>query len=122
MKKRKLAVIAVLAAALCLSSCGTSTFESVNQSAGSYSGENAGNGYYDSYASEETEAKSADEEYSGDAAAAGDAGDPGSGDSALRAQDGQKIVYTGTDAGIRQIRGQHQSQDQRSRRLFRIGE
>ena len=95
MKKRKLAVIAVLAAALCLSSCGTSTFESVNQSAGSYSGENAGNGYYDSYASEEAEAKSADEEYSGDAAAAGDAGDPGSGDSALRAQDGQKIVYTG---------------------------
>ena len=92
MKKRKLAVIAVLAAALCLSSCGTSTIDSATQSAGSYSGENAENGYYDSYASEEAEAKSADEEYSGDAAAAGDAGDPGSGDSALRAQDGQKIV------------------------------
>ena len=95
MKKRKLVVIAVLAAALCLSSCGTSTIDSATQSAGSYSGENAENGYYDSYASEEAEAKSADEEYSGDAAAAGDAGDPGSGDSALRAQDGQKIVYTG---------------------------
>ena len=90
MKKRKLTALAVLAVVLCLNGCGASSHGSAPAS-GSYKEESAG-GYYDNYASEEAAAESEEGDYS---AEAGDAGDAGTNDSALRAQDGQKIVYTG---------------------------
>ena len=90
MKKRKLTALAVLAVVLCLNGCGASSHGSAPAS-GSYKEESAG-GYYDNYASEEAAADSAEGDYE---AEAGDAGDAGTNDSALRAQDGQKIVYTG---------------------------
>ena len=90
MKKRKLTALAVLAVVLCLNGCGASSHGSAPAS-GSYKEESAG-GYYDNYASEEAAADSAEGDYE---AEPGDAGDAGTNDSALRAQDGQKIVYTG---------------------------
>lgn len=89
MKKRKLTTIAVLAVVLCLNGCGASSQDSAPASS-SYKEEAAG-GYYDQYASEETAADSDEGEYDAGAGA----GEPGTNDSALRAQDGQKIVYTG---------------------------
>ena len=93
MKKRKLAAITILAAALCLSGCGGSS-----SSNGAYHKEQAaGSSYEESYARED--AMMAAEAESADAAAGDYAGDytadGGETDSALRAQDGQKIVYTG---------------------------
>ena len=91
MKKLKLTAVAVLAAALCLSGCGGTSHSS--EATASYKEEAASDsaaGSYDQYVAEE--AVAADEESYGEA---GDA-DTGSGDSALRAQDGQKIVYTGS--------------------------
>jgi len=93
MKKRKLAAITILAAALCLSGCGGSS----SSNGAYYKEQAAGSSYEESYAREDAmmaaEAESAD-------AAAGDyaedyTADGGENDSALRAQDGQKIVYTG---------------------------
>ena len=84
MKKMKLAVIALLAAALCLSGCGGSS-----QSMGSttsYKEEAAAGDYAYDYAAAESAAMEEGEENTADS---------GSEDSALRAQDGQKIVYTG---------------------------
>ena len=96
MKKRKLTVIAVLATALCLSGCGASSSGSVPAS-GSYKEETT-SGSYSNYASEEavaeTDAENAD--YAAEAGKAGEPGDAGTSESALRQQDGQKIVYTGT--------------------------
>ena len=95
MKKRKLTVIAVLATALCLSGCGASSSGSVPAS-GSYKEETT-SGSYSNYASEEavaeTDAENAD--YAAEAGKAGEPGDAGTSESALRQQDGQKIVYTG---------------------------
>ena len=88
MKKRKLTAIAVLAVVLCLNGCGAASHNDAPASS-SYKEEQAG-GYYDSYASEETA-----EAEEGDYGAEPGAGEPGENDSALRAQDGQKIVYTG---------------------------
>lgn len=87
MKKFKLAAAAFLAVSLCLTSCGGSS--NMNSSA-SYKEEAgaAGDYAYESYAAEEAMAMADGEEYTA-----------GSGseakESALRAQDGQKIVYTG---------------------------
>ena len=88
MKKSKLTAIAVLAVVLCLNGCGAASHNDAPASS-SYKEEQAG-GYYDSYASEETA-----EAEEGDYGAEPGAGEPGENDSALRAQDGQKIVYTG---------------------------
>ena len=84
MKKYKLAAVAVLAASLCLSGCGGSS----NTSSASYKEEAgaAGDYAYESYAAEESAQMAEGEEYTADG---------GTTDSALRAQDGQKIVYTG---------------------------
>ena len=93
MKKRKLAAITILAAALCLSGCGGSS----SSNGAYYKEQAAGSSYEESYARED--AMMAAEAESADAAAGDYAGDytadGGETDSALRAQDGQKIVYTG---------------------------
>lgn len=92
MKKRFIG-IAIVSIALCLSGCGNSA-----GSSGSYSEETydqVGNSYaakeaaYDSYA-EEAEVDA------GGYMMEGDAADTDNEESALRAQDGQKIVYTGS--------------------------
>ena len=93
MKKRKLTVIAVLAAALCLSGCGASSNNSAPAS-GSYKEETTSDSY-NGYASEEAVADTAEADYEGEAGKAGEPGDAGTSESALREQDGQKIVYTG---------------------------
>lgn len=88
MKKFKLAAVAVLAASLCLTACGGSSgtnSASYKQEAGAAAGDYA----YESYAAEEAAEMADGEEY------AGDTGSGGSKESALREQDGQKIVYTG---------------------------
>ena len=89
MKKFKLAAIAVLAASLCLTGCGGAS----NSNSASYKEESGAAGDYayesyagESYAAEETAQMAEGEEYTADG---------GSTESALRAQDGQKIVYTG---------------------------
>ena len=86
MRKIKLAAIAVLAVSLCLTGCGGSS----NMNSAAYKEETAAAGdyAYDSYAAEEAVAMAEGEEYKAD-------GGSGSTESALRAQDGQKIVYTG---------------------------
>lgn len=86
MRKIKLAAIAVLAVSLCLTGCGGSS----NMNSAAYKEETAAAGdyAYDSYAAEEAVAMAEGEEYKSD-------GGSGSTESALRAQDGQKIVYTG---------------------------
>lgn len=86
MRKIKLAAIAVLAVSLCLTGCGGSS----NMNSAAYKEETvaAGDYAYDSYAAEEAVAMAEGEEYKSD-------GGSGSTESALRAQDGQKIVYTG---------------------------
>ncbi len=93
MKKRKLMVIAVLATALCLSGCGASSSNSAPAS-GSYKEETT-SGSYSNYASEEAVADTEDADYAAEAGKAGEPGDAGTSESALREQDGQKIVYTG---------------------------
>ena len=89
MKKFKLAAIAVLAASLCLTGCGGAS----NSNSASYKEDAGAAGDYayesyagESYAAEETAQMAEGEEYTADG---------GSTESALRAQDGQKIVYTG---------------------------
>ena len=87
MKKFKLAAAAVLAASLCLTACGGSSgtnSASYKEEAGA-----AGDYAYESYAAEEAAQAADGEEYTADS------GSGGSTESALRAQDGQKIVYTG---------------------------
>ena len=87
MKKFKLAAAAVLAASLCLTACGGSSgtnSASYKEEAGA-----AGDYAYESYAAEEAAQAADGEEYTADG------GSGGSTESALRAQDGQKIVYTG---------------------------
>ena len=91
MKKRKLTALAVLAVVLCLNGCGAASSNDAPSSSGSYKEDSAG-GYYESYAGEEAAADSEDGDYGAEPR---DAGDPESNDSALRPQDGQKIVYTG---------------------------
>ena len=92
MKKRFIG-IAIVSIALCLSGCGNSAGSSVSYSEETY--DQVGNSYaakeaaYDSYA----------EEAAVDAGGymmEGDAADIDNEESALRAQDGQKIVYTGS--------------------------
>ena len=92
MKKRFIG-IAIVSIALCLSGCGNSAGSSVSYSEETY--DQVGNSYaakeaaYDSYA----------EEAAVDAGGymmEGDAADTDNEESALRAQDGQKIVYTGS--------------------------
>ena len=92
MKKRFIG-IAIVSIALCLSGCGNSAGSSVSYSEETY--DQVGNSYeakeaaYDSYA----------EEAAVDAGGymmEGDAADTDNEGSALRAQDGQKIVYTGS--------------------------
>ena len=87
MKKFKLAAAAFLAVSLCLTGCGGSS--NMNSSA-SYKEEAgaAGDYAYESYAAEEAMAMADGEEYTADSGS-------GTTESALRAQDGQKIVYTG---------------------------
>jgi len=101
MKKTRTMVAAViLAAALCLSGCGGSnsmgpsesfyapTMNSAAKEAGYAAEESAADAYdYDSAEMEESMEASADAAYRADSGS-------GKGDSALRAQDGQKIVYT----------------------------
>ena len=89
MKKFKLAAIAVLAVSLCLTGCGGSSGSS-NMNSASYKEEAgaAGDYAYESYAAEEAMAMADGEEYTADSGS-------GTTESALRAQDGQKIVYTG---------------------------
>ena len=108
MKKGKLAAIILLTAALCLSGCGGSNSSSGSSynaysdpgvETGSYS--QAAKDYAAPAAAEESVAYEADEmAASEDAAYAVDGGGGQSGSeengSALRAQDGQKIVYTGS--------------------------
>ena len=96
MKRRELVAVAILTAALCLSGCGGSSLSSQNE-AHSYASKEAGYaaaessaGAYDYDAMSEPaemEEAAADESYEADSGS-------GSGESALRAQDGQKIVYT----------------------------
>lgn len=85
MKKFRLAAAAFLAMSLCLTGCGgssgTNSSASYKEEAGA-----AGDYAYESYAAEEPAQMAEGEEYTADG---------GSDDSALRAQDGQKIVYTG---------------------------
>ena len=92
MKKRFIG-IAIVSIALCLSGCGNSAGSSVSYSEETY--DQVGNSYaakeaaYDSYA----------EEAAVDAGGymmEGDAADTDNEESALRTQDGQKIVYTGS--------------------------
>lgn len=92
MKKRFIG-IAIVSIALCLSGCGNSAGSSVSYSEETY--DQVGNSYaakeaaYDSYA----------EEAAVDAGGymmEGDVADTDNEESALRAQDGQKIVYTGS--------------------------
>lgn len=92
MKKRFIG-IAIVSIALCLSGCGNSAGSSVSYSEETY--DQVGNSYaakeaaYDSYA-EEAEVDA------GGYMMEGDAADTDNEESALRAQDGQKIVYTGS--------------------------
>ena len=89
MKKFKLAAIAVLAASLCLTGCGgasNSNSASYKEDAGA-----AGDYAYESYAGESYAAEEAAQMAEGEEYTA----DGGSTETALRAQDGQKIVYTG---------------------------
>lgn len=92
MKKRFIG-IAIVSIALCLSGCGNSAGSSVSYSEETY--DQVGNSYaakeaaYDSYAEE----AAVD---AGDYMMEGDAADTDNEESALRAQDGQKIVYTGS--------------------------
>ena len=96
MKKRSAAICAVLALMLCVSGCGGS---SGSQSSASYDA-GAGEENYSEYAAEE--AADGDDYYSKEASADADteapegdaSGGDGGSESALRAQDGQKIVYT----------------------------
>ena len=87
MKKFKLAAAAVLAASLCLTACGGSS--GTNSAAYKEEAGAAGDYAYESYAAEEAAQAADGEEYTADG------GSGGSTESALRAQDGQKIVYTG---------------------------
>jgi Na+-transporting methylmalonyl-CoA/oxaloacetate decarboxylase gamma subunit/phosphopantetheinyl transferase (holo-ACP synthase) len=92
MKKRFIG-IAIVSIALCLSGCGNSAGSSVSYSEETY--DQVGNSYaakeaaYDSYAEEAAED-------AGGYMMEGDAADTDNEESALRAQDGQKIVYTGS--------------------------
>lgn len=92
MKKRFIG-IAIVSIALCLSGCGNSAGNSVSYSEETY--DQVGNSYaakeaaYDSYA-EEAEVDA------GGYMMEGDAADTDNEESALRAQDGQKIVYSGS--------------------------
>jgi len=99
-KTRTMAAAVILAAALCLSGCGGSnsmgpsesfyapTMNSAAKEAGYAAEESAADAYdYDSAEMEEPMEASADAAYRADSGS-------GKGDSALRAQDGQKIVYT----------------------------
>ena len=97
MKRRELVAVAILTAALCLSGCGGSSLSSPNEAhsyaskeAGYAAAESSAGAYeYDDMMPEaaEMEEATADESYEADTGS-------GTGDSALRAQDGQKIVYT----------------------------
>ena len=114
MKKYKLAAIAVLAASLCLTACGGSSgtnSASYKEEAGA-----AGDYAYESYAAEEAAQAADGEEYTADG------GSGGSTESALRAQDGQKIVYTGNlsiqTLEYGKVRGQHPQEDQGRRRFL----
>ena len=97
-RTRTMAAAAILAAALCLSGCGGSDISSSSQSfyepamnsaakeAGYAAAESAAGSYdYDSAEAEEARESSEDASYTADS---------GADSSALRAQDGQKIVYT----------------------------
>lgn len=92
MKKFKLAAAAVLAASLCLTACGGSSgtnsaaYKEEAGAAGDYAYESYDG---DAYAAEEAAQTAEGEDYKADS------GSGGSTESALRAQDGQKIVYTG---------------------------
>ena len=97
MKRRELVAVAILTAALCLSGCGGASMSSPNE-AHSYASKEAGYAAAESSAgtyeyddmmpeAAEMEEATADESYEADTGS-------GTGDSALRAQDGQKIVYT----------------------------
>ena len=88
MIRKKMAAAAILTLALCLGGCGSSyNAASSNETGSSYAAEEAADaeGYYDE------KAAASDEAYEGEeGAGTADNGEP---DSALRAQDGQKIVY-----------------------------
>lgn len=97
-KTRTVAAAAILAAALCLSGCGGSNnmsssgsyyepaMNSAAKEAGYAAAESAAGSYdYDAMEMEEARESSEDASYTADS---------GTGSSALRAQDGQKIVYT----------------------------
>lgn len=99
-KTRTMAAAAILAAVLCLSGCGGSNssssggsyyepaMNSAAKEAGYAAQESAAGAYdYDSAEMEEAREESADAAYGSDSGS-------GTGESALRAQDGQKIVYT----------------------------
>jgi len=94
MKKRSAAICAILALMLCVSGCGGS---SGSKPSASYDA-GAEEGDYANYAAEES--AEGEDYYSKEASADGEVpeGDANGGDggseSALRAQDGQKIVYT----------------------------
>ena len=88
MIRKKMAAAAILTLALCLGGCGSSyNAASSNETGSSYAAEEAADaeGYYDEKAAASDEAFEGEE-----GAGTADSGDP---DSALRAQDGQKIVY-----------------------------
>ena len=92
MKKFKLAAAAVLAASLCLTACGGSS--GTNSAAYKEEAGAAGDYAYESYAGDAYAAEEAAQTAEGEDYKA-DSGSGGSTESALRAQDGQKIVYTG---------------------------
>ena len=92
MKKFKLAAAAVLAASLCLTACGGSS--GTNSAAYKEEAGAAGDYAYESYAGDAYAAEEAAQMADGEEYTAG-SGSGDSKESALRAQDGQKIVYTG---------------------------
>ncbi len=85
--KKRAAAAAIIAAAICLSACGRAGSTSDSYPAATYSAESK------DYAAEEA-AYDAEGSYAADADA-GAGVENGESSSALRAQDGQKIVYTG---------------------------
>ena len=96
MKRKELVAVAILTAALCLSGCGGASMSSPNEAhsyvskeAGYSAAESAAGAYeYDAMPeSADMEEAAMDESYKADTGS-------GMGESALRAQDGQKIVYT----------------------------
>ena len=99
MRKAKLIPLIVLTAALCVGGCGVASNTASVSSEGTYyvsentkhtTGTNSAKNYYDAAEAEET---MADESYEGSYGTVDDSGS-GMNESALRAQDGQKIVYT----------------------------